>query len=59
MNVQCRVCGLATEFAETLDKDFLKVVGEVVLCSEEYNAALRDCCVSVFWPSYKLEATYW
>ena len=59
MDVQCRVRWFATEFAETLGKHFLEVVGEVVLCSEKYNAALRDYCMSVSWSLLKLEATYW
>lgn len=42
MDVQCRCRRLARQFAQTMDKLLLELVGEVVLGTEEHDTALAD-----------------
>ncbi len=42
VDVQTRGSGLSGQFAQTIDKLFLQVVGQVVLGAEEDDATLGD-----------------
>lgn len=45
VDVQARGCGLARQLAQTVNELLLKVVGQVVLSTEEDDTALGDCDV--------------